>query len=110
MKKSFRVIINENAESDILIIRAHIARDSPLAAHKWYLSLQRHIRSLSNLPERYEFIPEDESERIYRHIILGNYRVIYSIKDANVGVLRVVHAARILNLSWLRGISPPQSD
>jgi plasmid stabilization system protein ParE len=67
------------------------------AAAKWVRHVRRRIASLSLHPLRCELIPEDdESHFEYRHLLFGNYRVIYRVQDDVVLVMRVFHASRIL--------------
>ena len=62
------------------------------------------IRSLKSMPQRHEVIPEAQDLGVdYRHIISGNYRTIYRINEDWVIVLRVIHAARLLDQSLLSG-------
>lgn len=54
------------------------------------------------MPRRHEVIPEaDELGVEYRHIILGNYRTIYRVDERRVIILRIIHAARLLDQSLL---------
>jgi plasmid stabilization system protein ParE len=54
------------------------------------------------MPYRHEVIPESEDLGIdYRQLLLGNYRTIYRIENERVIVLRIVHAARLLDLTML---------
>ena len=66
--------------------------------------IDRKIRSLQSMPQRYEVIPEAQELGVeYRHILSGNYRTIYRIEGERVIVLRVVHASRLLDQSLLSG-------
>lgn len=104
MRKRFHVEITASAEHDVRAIRDFIARDKPGAAGKWVRSIDRRIRSLKSMPQRYEVIPEAQELGVeYRHIISGNYRTIYRIEDDRVIVLRVIHASRLLDQSLLSG-------
>lgn len=77
-------------------------RDKPRAARKWVLAVREKVRSLARLPMLYEVIPEaPEIGHDYRHIIYGNYRIIYRIELAQVIVVRIIHAARMLRASML---------
>lgn len=103
MPKRYPVEIVPSAELEITWIRDFIAQDKPQAAAKWASGIRRHIRSLRTLPERYEIIPEAVQQgEDYRHVIYGNYRIIYRIDPGRVIVLRVIHAARRLRLETLR--------
>ncbi len=98
MSTKFQVKIAKNAEREAKAIRDYIARDKKIAAAKWLRGFYRHARSLSSLPFRYEVIPEAELlEDFVRHIIYGNYRIIYRIAGQNVIVLHVIHAAEVLD-------------
>jgi toxin ParE1/3/4 len=59
-------------------------------------------RSLRSLPHRCEVIPEAEELGLeHRHLIYGNYRMIYRVEGKRVRVLRVIHAARRLTRQML---------
>lgn len=99
MRKRYRVVLAPAAERDVRNIEAYIARDRPSAAAKWLRGFDRKVNSLAMFPLRCEVIPEEfESEVEYRHLLFGNYRIVYSV-DLDAGrvvVLRVVHAAQLL--------------
>jgi plasmid stabilization system protein ParE len=78
-------------------VHDYIAADKMSAARKWHRGFARHARSLKRLPYRYEEIPEAEVFGLpLRHIIFGNYRIIYLVHDDSVNIIRVIHAARSL--------------
>jgi plasmid stabilization system protein ParE len=98
MPRKFLVVLATKAESDLLAIREFIAADKPKAAYKWYRKIKKEILSLASFPLRYEIIPEaDDLEVPYRHQIYGSYRAIFRVDGQVVNVLRVVHAARLLD-------------
>lgn len=84
------------AQQDIREFRDYIARDKPGAASKWLRSIRVKVRSIGFMPERFEVIPEPEFAGQYRHLIFGNYRIIFRIEQKRVIVVRVFHAARRL--------------
>ncbi len=97
MRKKYRLEITQAAKDDVAANHDFIARDKPKAAAKWVRTFDRHVRSLRYLPTRYEVIPEAEEIQFpYRHVIWGNYRIIYKIEDDLVTIVRVFHAARLL--------------
>jgi toxin ParE1/3/4 len=97
----FRVRVVEEAQADVQAIHDLIARDKRKAAAKWVRDFHRHAKSLSRLPFRYEVVPDAETiDRPWRHIIFGNYRILYRVDGDRVSVLRVVHAARLLDRSF----------
>ena len=98
MRKRFRIEITEAAKQEVASTHDTIARDKPKAAAKWVRTLDRHVRSLRYLPARYEVIPEAEDIQFpYRHVIWGNYRIIYKIENDLVIIVRVLNAARLLS-------------
>ena len=104
MTKKFHVDITACAERDVRAIRDFIARDKPRAADTWARSIVRQIRSLKTMPLRHEVIPEARDLGVeYRHIISGNYRTLYRVEGDRVIVVRVIHAARLLDQSLLSG-------
>jgi plasmid stabilization system protein ParE len=107
MRASFRVEIAGQAEADLRAIHDQIARDKPRAAGKWLRDTLAAIRSLRSLPYRHEVIPEAEELGIdRRHLIRGNYRILYRIEGQRVRVLRVIHAARRLTERLLQDEPP----
>lgn len=104
MRTKFRVDITATAERDLRAIRDFIARDKPQAAEKWRRAIVSQIRALKSMPQRHEVIPEARELGVdYRHIISGNYRTLYRIERDRVIVLRVIHAARLLDYALLNG-------
>lgn len=101
MKRKYHVEMTVNAVRDLHATEAHIALDKPRAAARWVRKMRRHVMGLEYLPFRYEVIPED-AELEYRHIILGNYRAIFRIDADRVFVVRIFHAARILDTTSLQ--------
>jgi toxin ParE1/3/4 len=102
MRASFRVEISAPAEADLLAIHNEIAQDKPRAAAKWLGAMLKAAHSLRSLPYRFEIIPEaDEIGLERRHLIRGNYRIIYRIEERRVRIVRVVRAARQLTRRML---------
>jgi plasmid stabilization system protein ParE len=100
--KRYHVEITSTAERDIQRNHDYIARDKPRAAADWVREIRRQIRSLALMPMRCEIIPEAEDLGIeYRHIIFGQYRTIFRIVEKRVIILRVIHGARLFDLSLL---------
>lgn len=104
MSKKYRVLASDLAELDLLDITNHIVRDNPEAALRWLDEAKAKIDSLERFPERAPIIPEtEELGRAYRHILHGDYRVIFRIEDDLVLVLRVLHGSRLLDERLLAG-------
>jgi plasmid stabilization system protein ParE len=101
MTRKYRVNIAGTAEDDVRRIHGRIAKDKPKAAARWVREFRRLAKSLSHLPLRYEVIPEAEDLPInFRHVLFGNYRIVYQVGDKDVTILHVVHAGRLLDPSF----------
>lgn len=72
------------------------AEGGPRAAERWLDSIERELSSLSEYPARQPLAPEDEEVRgpEIRQLVLGNYRVLFIIRQSAVFVLHVRHASR----------------
>ena len=101
-KRKYVVDITATAQRDIQANHDYIGGDKPKAADRWVAKIEKRIYALERFPERHEVIPEAAELGIeYRHAIEGNYRIIYRIEAMRVIVVRVFHAARLLDLSML---------
>ena len=101
--QKYRIEITRVAESDIMDIFRHIALDNPTAADHWVNEVERQIDSLEKFPSRCPVIPESrELGKEYRHILYGNYRTIFRLEGSRVIIMRVIHGARLLDLSPLQ--------
>ncbi len=69
--------------------------EAPEAAIRWYDGLVAAFKSLYANPKRCPLAPENEFfEAEIRQLLYGNYRIIFTIKDRTVYILRVRHGAR----------------
>lgn len=82
-------------------IAQYIAEDKPAAAVKWVDELFATVERLADFPESGRVVPEVGAHRI-REVMLGAYRVIYSVKD-QVEILTVRHSNQLLRESELGG-------
>jgi toxin ParE1/3/4 len=99
VSRRYRVVVTSRADRDLQEIGEDIARDSPVAAECWLDTLVRGAGTLSELPTRCPIIPEAEgTDRRYRHLLCGNYRIIFEIKGNRVRVLRIIHGARLFSV------------
>lgn len=98
MPAKYRVRIARTAERDIEEIWGFIAADSSEAADRFIQRIEAHIDTLERFPERCPLIPENELLGTrYRHLLLGQYRVIYRVAGKTVFVMRVIQGARLLD-------------
>ena len=83
------------ALDDLDAICLFIARDAPQVAAVFADRAFQIADRLASYPRSGRLVPELEVENI-REIILGNYRLIYRIKELEVQILTVHHGARLL--------------
>lgn len=57
------------------------------------------MKTLGNSPRRCPLIPENEILGTQYHLILGKYRAVYRMTAQTVYILRIIHGARLLDIS-----------
>lgn len=91
----YRVVITENAMTNIEEQVTYIRSDSLTEADRWFDGCIAAIQSLQTLPLRGRIAPEAESfEREIRQISYHSHRILYEVSGATVVVLHIRHAAR----------------
>jgi plasmid stabilization system protein ParE len=97
----FHVEITQTAEGDVDEIWTHISADSIESATRFVMQLEEKIGTLERMPHRCPAIPENNLLGTqYRHLILGDYRVIFRVEASTVLVLRSVQGNRLLDTSF----------
>jgi toxin ParE1/3/4 len=100
--RRYRVELLPAADHDVSALYTHIAQDAPQTARRWAKELRRQMRTLKTFPESHERIPEHAHVgEEYRHLLYGNFRVIYRVEKNRVVVVRVIRAAQLLERSML---------
>jgi toxin ParE1/3/4 len=95
----YSVSITQAAERDIEECVKYISRDNREAAGKWLDEILERIEFLDKYPGRAPVIPESAAiGGDYRHLVHGNYRIVFRIRRKNVVIMRVIHSARLLDL------------
>lgn len=90
----FRIIIQPSAEADIGEIYFFFREVNPPYADRWLLSLHQAIGTLRELPRRCAIAPQDkDAEEEIRHLLHGDYRVLFAIVGREVHVLHVRHSS-----------------
>jgi addiction module RelE/StbE family toxin len=82
----------DTAREHLDAIHAYIARDSAEYARRIVDRLTHRSRQIAGFPLSGRRVPEYDMDRI-REVIEGSYRIIYLIKEDQIDVLAVVHAA-----------------
>lgn len=94
----FSVIIQPTAEDDLENAYLYIAQESPKNALNWFSQMQSEIRSLETLPFRCPLAPENNVfDQEIRQLIVGKYRVLFTVQSPYVHILHVRHGAQL----WL---------
>jgi plasmid stabilization system protein ParE len=91
----------EVAWKDFEEVAEYIAKDSPYYAASFVKNARNIARSLSNLADRGRIVPEFNNKNI-RELFVGNYRMIYQIKNEVIYVIGFIHGARDLWTLWER--------
>jgi plasmid stabilization system protein ParE len=91
----YEVIVEDRAREDMLGIAAWIARDSPASAMHWMVQIWEAVESLGQFPLRCPIAPEAGVHGAeVRHRIVGEYRILFSVRGERVIILHVRHSAR----------------
>ncbi|MCQ2062577.1 MAG: type II toxin-antitoxin system RelE/ParE family toxin [Fibrobacter sp.] len=95
----YKVIISEQAESDLKSIYSYISDElkSENSAERITLRLHNAMASLTTMPKRFQVYPvEPWQSREVRSVPVGNYNLFYLVKDddCEVWITRVVYGKR----------------
>ena len=96
-----QVIWTEIASDDLAGIADYIAKDSNAYAAAFVGEILAAARSLSQLARRGRQVPEFPDPSI-RELLVGNYRLIYQMRDRRIFILGLIHGARDLSALWER--------
>lgn len=92
---SYEVITQPRAERDIEAAYRWMLKHAPSVADEWYDDVAAAIESLEEMPERCSLAPEAKFfKQEVRHLLLGNYRILFTIDERHVRVITVRHASR----------------
>jgi len=96
---TYDVYITVSAEQDILDIFNYIGEDSKLQAKKFIGQIEAEIAGLKKYPLRCPVIKESALLGIeYRHLVVGNYRIIFKTDAEKVYIMRIIHGSRIFEI------------
>jgi plasmid stabilization system protein ParE len=108
-RKRFHVEFTAGADRDLHSIHDLINQDRPHAAARWLRELQKRVNLLETMPLGFEIIPEAADLALpLRHVLYGNYRIIYLVTENRVSIVRIVHASRHLTPNLLELPSPTE--
>jgi plasmid stabilization system protein ParE len=92
---TYKVHIQPSAEADFEDAFGWISLQAPRNAVRWITDLYSAIASLENFPQRCRLAPESPCrDREIRHLVFGNYRILFTVYANSVVVLHLRHAAQ----------------
>jgi plasmid stabilization system protein ParE len=95
---TFTVTVSDRAEADLRAATEWIARNAPETAARWVNGFHRALRSLESNPRRCGHANEHQKVPFeLRQLLYGrrrNYRAIFTIRENEVVVLAIRHAAQ----------------
>lgn len=89
------------ASADLDSIVEFIAKDSHQYARLFVVDAFEAIERIAEFPESGRVVPE-LGNPVIREIILGNYRVVYRLKEGTADLLTIYHGARLLDPARLK--------
>lgn len=89
------------ALEDMEQIADYIAADSKFYAAAFVRDIREAARSLRQVARRGRVVPE-LSDPTIRELLIGNYRLLYQLRRAEVLVIALIHGARDLASFWAR--------
>jgi len=91
MKYDVEVAEHADAEANFAFKWIEV-NSSPTKAIAWFNGLVDAVDTLCTFPERCPIAPESEDVgREIRHLIYGNYRIIFAIEEQKVFILHIRH-------------------
>ena len=98
-----RLVWTEKAISDLDGIVSYIASENPDAARRLAKRIEAHVGQLAIHPLSGPVPPEDRSG-LYRQISESPCRILYRYDGADVIILRVLRAEKLLRPSFFKGL------
>ena len=96
-----KVVWSPLALQRVTEIVEYISRDRPAAALEWASGLFDLVSQLEAFPDRGRVVPEVGRPAI-RELLYGEYRVVYKVQPASLGILTVRHGRRRFQVSEAR--------
>ena len=94
-----RIIWSPRSLRDVESIRDYIDRDSSRVADLVVARIIKVVERLETFPESSRIVPERNDPEI-REVIAAPHRVVYRLREANVEIITVFRASRLL--PWIR--------
>ncbi|MGZ0168551.1 MAG: type II toxin-antitoxin system RelE/ParE family toxin [Planctomycetales bacterium] len=90
-----QLIWSDAATDDLESTAAYISRDSPAYAASFVRRVLAAAKSVQHMPESGGIVPEFDRQDL-REVLVGNYRIVYSLGLSEVRIVAIVHGAREL--------------
>ncbi len=88
------------AAEDLHSIVQFIARDSTQYARLFVIDIFQAVDRIAAFPQSGRIVPE-LNDPVVREVILGNYRLVYRLKDVSLDLLTIYHGAGLFDPSKL---------
>ncbi|TIS96191.1 type II toxin-antitoxin system RelE/ParE family toxin [Mesorhizobium sp.] len=86
------IIRTANAEEDLIATWLHIARDDEAAADRLLDRIEARWQQLATYP--FSGAPREDIAPGIRHLVVGEYLILYRVGEDAVEILRVLHGRR----------------
>jgi len=100
----YRVIWTTPARDDLRAIAEYIARDSRNYAVQFVTHVIEETERLASFPFQGRTIPEF-GDSAQRELIIGTYRLFYTVRGHNVYIVTIVHGARLVDPGSRNGLT-----
>src|SRR5438270_558282 len=93
----------ERAERALESIRAHSAKDKPMAADRFVARVKRAVEGLRRFPHVGELLARDDDSEL-REIFVRPCRVFFRVREGTIRIIAIVHVARNFDVDMLGDI------
>jgi plasmid stabilization system protein ParE len=98
--RQYEIVFAPSASEDLDEILNWLSREAPEKVPEWYAAIKAHIETLSHLPERCPYAPEngfwgkDELRQSLFQDYPSKCRIIFAVNHNRVQILNIRHGAR----------------
>ena len=98
--EEYEIVFAPTAYEDLESALEWLSDNAPDKVGEWYAAIKTSIRSLSSLPERCPYAPENGlwGEEELRQLLFqkypSTYRIIFTVRMGTVQILNIRHGAR----------------
>jgi plasmid stabilization system protein ParE len=98
--QEYEIVFAPTAYEDLDAILEWLSEEAPEKVSEWFKAIQKHINTLSHLPESHPHAAENGlwGEEELRQLLFqqypSKYRIIYTVSSDTVRILNIRHGAR----------------